>query len=84
MGFDKRLSNLLDEMIKVMRISSINDHFWTDGSEFLCDTEERAEALADFFDALGMEPQTGYYDPVSDRLSDEVDDHTGWYYVDFD
>ena len=88
MDFDYRLSSLLDEILKVMQINTVNgycvNHFWTDGSEFLCDTEERAEALADFLEALGMGPHTGYHDPVSDRRNDEVNNHTGWYYVDFD
>lgn len=88
MDFDYRLSSLLDEILKVMQIKTVNgystNHFWTDGSEFLCDTEERAEVLADFLEALGMEPHTGYYDPKEDEINGELDNHTGWYYVDFD
>jgi hypothetical protein len=27
---------------------------------------------------------TGYYNPEDDEHSNEVDDHTGWWYVDYD
>lgn len=60
-------------------------HFCYKGNELLCDTEQRAEAIADFFDALGFfYVRTGYYDPIEDKRNGEVDEYTGWYYVDFD
>ena len=86
---EERIKNLLEEMIDVMiqvdkSGTYLRSHIWTDGIEFMCDTEARANAVFDFLEALGMEPHIGYYDPVEDRNSNEVDHHTGWYYVDFD
>lgn len=61
------------------------NHIWHDGSEILCDTEERAEAIADFFEALGFgDVHTGYFDPEEDERNGEVDSHTAWYYVAWD
>lgn len=60
-------------------------HIRYKGNEILCDTEIRAEAIGDFLEALGFfYVRTGYYDPVEDERNGEVDDYTGWYYVDFD
>lgn len=54
-----------------------------DGDEILCETEQLAEHIADLFDAIYGEQtvNTGYYDPVEDKSSGEVDERTGWYYV---
>ncbi len=59
---------------------------WTDGVEILCRDEQTADMIADFLDAVSGEHQahTGYYDPVEDARSGETDDHTGWWYVDYD
>ncbi len=58
---------------------------WYEGTEILCDTEGRAEAIADFLEALGFNyVSTGYYDPVEDERNDDVGLYTGWYYVNFD
>lgn len=56
---------------------------WSDGEEILCETEQLAENIADFFDALYAYPtvNTGYYDPAEDERNNEVDSHTGFYYV---
>lgn len=55
---------------------------WHSGTELLFNTEERAEAIADFLEALGVENvSTGYYDPEEDERNNEVDKYTGWYYV---
>ncbi len=61
---------------------------WSDGHEILCKTYEQAEGVADvlsmiFFDS-SSDVHTGYYDPKEDCQSGEIDDHTGWYYVNFD
>lgn len=82
------------EVWEVMRKAMVNavktgaytdDYIWTDGSEILCNTENRAEVVADFLEALGFEEvRTGYYDPEEDKRNHEVDHHTGWWYVDFD
>ena len=59
--------------------------YWTDGEEILCKTEEAAEHLADFLEDLGFDSvRTGYYDPEEDQRNNEVNDHTGWYYVTVD
>ena len=56
--------------------------YWTDGEEILCKTEEAAENLANFLEDIGFDTvHTGYYDPEEDRRNNEVNDHTGWYYV---
>ena len=75
----------------VERIMSLlpqkNDYrIWSDGTEILCETEQQAEHIADFLDAMYGEPiaHTGYYDPEEDERSNEVADNTGFYYVDFD
>ena len=59
---------------------------WTDGSEILCPTEAQADVIADFIDAMVGDSfcHTGYYDPKEDERSGEVDDHTGYWYVDWD
>lgn len=57
---------------------------WTDGSEILVSTEDGADAIAGFLDALGMDSHTGYYDPEQDERDHATDDHTGWWYIDID
>lgn len=63
--------------------STPDSRFWFDGEEVLCETEQQAENLADFFDTLygGATVNTGYYDPDEDERNGETNDHTGWYYV---
>lgn len=65
---------------------SNNVDVWTDGSEILCRTESIATAIANGLDAISGSPEsvTGYYNPVEDAINGEIDDHTGWWYVDFD
>ena len=60
---------------------------WTDGDEILCEDEAVAECIADLVDALFGDhsfSHTGYYDPKKDERENAVDDHTGYWYVDFD
>lgn len=59
---------------------------WSDGVQILCRTEELAERLADMIEAITGEGPvvTGYYDPFEDARDGSTDDHTGWWYVDFD
>ena len=61
-----------------------NYRIGTDGMEIFCDTEQLAENIADFIDAIYSGPvsTTGYYDPEATQLWYEPDYHTGWYYVD--
>ena len=57
---------------------------WT-GEEFLVYTEEEADRLADFLEALGFDyARTGYYDPEEDEREGCVDDLTGKWYVSVD
>lgn len=53
------------------------------GDEILCETEQTAETIADFFDAIYGFPtvNTGYYDPEEDARNGETDASTGYYYV---
>lgn len=61
---------------------------WTDGSEILCKTGKIANDVADLIEHLYCLQDeevwvcTGYYDPEEDAISGEVDNHTGWWYVD--
>ena len=55
---------------------------WFSGDSILCDTEERANIIADWLDEHGYEAVTGWYDPREDIRNDAVDVLTGWYYVD--
>lgn len=58
---------------------------WTDGTEILCLTEDDAKAIADTVEILyDVDAHIGYYDPREDENENCVDDHTGWWYVDFD
>ena len=57
--------------------------FWTDGSMFLTKSEELANRLADIVDKLAL-CHTGFYDPKEDEESGTENDHTGYWYVDFD
>ena len=60
------------------------DKAWTDGSEILASSLAAAEHIADVLCLLGLEPHTGWYDPEEDERGGEVDDHTGWHYIDSD
>ena len=64
---------------------------WSAGiGEILCKTESAADALADIIECLyeaqgeNVYVNTGYYDPVEDERSGEVDSFTGWWYVSID
>lgn len=56
--------------------------YWTNGDVILCKTDDAANTIADFLESLGLDPTTGYYDPVEDAESGEADALTGYYYVD--
>ena len=62
------------------------ERFWSDGEEILCKNEDECEAVANFIDAIIGDSVThiGYYDPKDDDRSREVDDHTGYWYIDWD
>lgn len=56
--------------------------FWSDGTQILCKSEQYANSIADFLEALGFGYlNTGYYDPVEDEEYNEVDEYTGFWYV---
>lgn len=57
--------------------------FWSDGAEFLTKSEELADRLADIMDAFA-DGHTGYYDPEEDERENAVDNHTGYWYADWD
>lgn len=60
-------------------------HFITDpdGTEILSSNENDVEVLANLFDQLyGMGTcNIGYYDPIEDKMNNEVDEYTGLYFV---
>ena len=63
--------------------------FWTNGNEILCPSETDCEIVAEFLRDIFREfstidVHTGYYDPDEDARSNEQDDNTGFYYIDFD
>lgn len=59
--------------------------FWTDGEEILCRTETQVESVADFLEDMGFDyVQTGYYNPEEDKRNNEIDDHTGYWYISID
>ena len=62
-------------------------NIWTDEDEILVKTESAANVIADLIEMLyraddeSVEICTGYYDPEEDKRNDEVDEHTGWWYI---
>ena len=82
--FSQKFEKVWDIMAELPRTP--NGKMWCDGENILCRTEEQADAVADFLDSVigDSVTHTGYYDPVEDERSNEVDDHTGYWYVDFD
>lgn len=65
-------------------LPNTNDfRIWSDGEEILCENEQLAENIADLIDAMYGEQtvNTGYYDPAEDKRNNEVDSHTGFFYV---
>ena len=81
---EKELKRLLWKTI-IAAVGDVGDHIRPGEDEILCDTEAMAEGVADLLEALGFSyVRTGYYDPVEDERNGEVDDYTGWWYVDWD
>ena len=79
--------NIWSYILRSLQDNSDNNRhgFWTDEEEILCKTEAQAELVADFFEDLGFcDVQTGYYDPKEDEKNNEVDIHTGYWYVSVD
>ena len=60
----------------------------TNGSEILVKEYAACEEIADLIDDYLFVGEscchTGYYDPEEDKRSNEVDENTGWYYINFD
>ena len=87
---DRFLKDLLWALPKEPRGGPDEDPgFWTDGDEILCPSEAESEILATFLEDVLRELSsiaisTGYYDPKEDVRNDEVDEHTGFYYVKFE
>lgn len=55
---------------------------WKSSESILCKTEELANAVADFLEALGYDcPVTGNYDLKEAAVDGLVDQFTGLYYV---
>ena len=61
------------------RVFAAGDH------EFLFDTEEKADAMADIIELAGAEyGRTGYYNPEEDKREGCVDEFTGKWYASWD
>ena len=80
-------------------ISDVNDGFieslakagfWTNGDFILCPTEDEQDVMLAFLETMILELQedysllSGYYDSDEDQRNNEVDDCTGFYYVDIE
>ena len=61
---------------------------WVKGDTIMCRSEWLAETICNIIERLCGDAtpigHTGYYDPEEDERNNEVDEMTGWYYVDFD
>lgn len=76
--FVNQLNDIADAVEKAFQCE------WT-GDEFLTETEEKADRIADFLEALGFDyAVTGYYDPEQDERDNCVDNCTGKWYVSVD
>ena len=73
--------DLLDKLLKENQDN--NKHgIWSNGCEILCKTEAQAEAIADLLEDCGCDcVLTGYYDPEEDKRNNQIDEYTGYYYV---
>ena len=82
---DDRLNNLWKEICGCLMAygDDVDNHgFWSDGDQILCPTKIHADVVADFLEALGFGYlNSGYYDPAEDERNDEVDEYTGYWYV---
>lgn len=63
-------------------------YIWSSKDEILCKSESAANTISELIEHLYASQQedilvhTGYYDPIEDEKSGEVDKFTGWWYVD--
>lgn len=63
---------------------------WFDGERILSPNKSDINWLMTFFEELADETKvdfltvTGYYDPEEDKRNNEVDDHTGMYYLEIE
>lgn len=63
---------------------------WFDGERILSPNKSDINWLMTFFEELVDETKidfltvTGYYDPEEDKRNNEVDDHTGMYYLEIE
>ena len=66
--------------------NSIDIWYSESANEILCRSEELADMIANILEGISGEREAhiGYYDPEEDERSGEVDELTGWWYVDFD
>ena len=75
---------LWDTLIKSLPRESIDKShgMWTDGDCIFCRTENEANTVANFIEAIGYEcVKTGYYNPAEDKRDNCEDGYTGFYYV---
>lgn len=74
---------LYEAMIDALQTCKDNKHgFWTDKDKILSKSKEQIDAVANFFEDMGLGTViTGYYYPVEDTIDNLVDKYTGNYYV---
>lgn len=91
-NYESKIESRVDWFYEIAeRLRDYSDgEIWSDGIEILCKTESAANTIADMIELLYQAQNecvfvnTGYYDPVEDEKSGEIDRYTGWYYVNID
>lgn len=90
MAIDDRDEEDLGTIVLNMLWAICNEHdhprvFAAGDCEFLFDTEEKANAMADIIELAGADyGRTGYYDPEEDEREGCVDRFTGKWYASWD
>lgn len=82
-------TDLFSEILKALpKTPGECSDYWTNKDIILCSSEEKMCALISFLTDLysirNINILTGYYDPDEDEKSGEVDECTGFWYVDIE
>ena len=87
-----RLYSVFETIGAMLNASKKNGttEMWFDGERILSPNKSDINWLMTFFEELVDETKvdfltvTGYYDPEEDKRNNEVDDHTGMYYLEIE